>query len=156
MDQLVSSIPGFIAQEQTNIRYKLTRRRFKAATVFVDHYSRLSYVHVHTSTGGEEAVQAKEAFEAYAAQRGVYVKHYHGDNGIFKSDKWIQHCQRQKQTYTFCGADSHHQNGIAEHRIRTLTDSARTQLIHACKHNPGVYLCIWRHLCSTTSPGTSL
>ena len=99
MDQLVSSIPGFIAQEQTNIRYKLTRRRFKAATVFVDHYSRLSYVHVHTSTGGEEAVQAKEAFEAYAAQRGVYVKHYHGDNGIFKSDKWIQHCQRQKQTY---------------------------------------------------------
>ena len=51
------------------------------------------YVHVHTSTGGDEAAQAKEAFEAYAAQRGVYVKQYHGDNGIFKSDKWIQHCQ---------------------------------------------------------------
>ena len=95
-------------------------------------------MHVHTSTGGEEAVQAKEAFEAYAAQHGVYVKHYHGDNGIFKSDKWIQHCQRQKQTYTFCGAHSHHQNGIAEHRIRTLSDSARVQLLHACKHNPGV------------------
>ena len=27
--------------------------------------------------------------------------------------------------------DSHHQNGIAEHRIRTLSDSARTQLLHA-------------------------
>ena len=64
MDQLVSSIPGFLAQEQANVRYKLTRRCFKAATVFVDHYSRLSYVHVHTSTGGDEAVQAKEAFEA--------------------------------------------------------------------------------------------
>ena len=49
VDQLVSSVPGFIAQEQANVRYKLTRRRFKAATVFVDHYSRLSYVHVHTS-----------------------------------------------------------------------------------------------------------
>ena len=73
VDQLVSSIPGFIAQEQANVRYKLTRRRFKVATVLVDHYSCLSYVHVHTSTGGEEAAQAKEAFEAYPAQRGVYV-----------------------------------------------------------------------------------
>ena len=57
------------------------------------------YSHVHKSTGGDEAVEAKEAFEAYAAQGGVYVKHYHGDNGIFKCDKWIQHCQRRKQTY---------------------------------------------------------
>ena len=73
VDQLVSSVPGFIAQERTNVRYKLTKRRFKAATVFVDHFSRLSYVHIHTSTGGDEAVQAKEAFEAFAAQRGVYV-----------------------------------------------------------------------------------
>ena len=74
--EIVKCFDGFIAQEQANVRYKLTRQRFKAATVFVDHYSRLSYVHVHTSTGGDEAVQAKEAFEAYAAQRGVYVKHY--------------------------------------------------------------------------------
>ena len=35
VDQLVSSVPGFIAQERTNVRYKLTKRRFKAATVFV-------------------------------------------------------------------------------------------------------------------------
>ena len=74
VDQLVSSVPGFIAQERTNVRYKLTKRRFKAATVFVDHFSRLSYVHIHTSTGGDEAVQAKEAFEAFAAQRGVLQK----------------------------------------------------------------------------------
>ena len=52
VDQLVSSVPGFIAQEKANVRYKLTRR---AATVFVDHFSCLSYVHVHTSTGGDEA-----------------------------------------------------------------------------------------------------
>ena len=75
VDQLVSSVPGFIAQEKANVRYKLTRQRFKAGTVFVDHFSCLSYVHVHTSTGGDEAVQAKEAFKAYAAQHGVYVKH---------------------------------------------------------------------------------
>ena len=49
------------------------------ASIFVDHYSRLSYVHVHKSTGGDEAVEVKEAFETYATQRGVYVKHYHCD-----------------------------------------------------------------------------
>ena len=123
VDQLVSSVPGFIAQEKMNIQFKLMKQRFQVATVFVDHFSRLSYVHVHRSTGGDEAVEAKEAFEAYAAQCGVYVKHYHGDNGIiFKCDKWIQHCQKRKQTYTFCGADWHHQNGIAEHNIRTLVN----------------------------------
>ena len=45
VDQLVSSVPpGFIAQEKTNVPYKLTRQRFKAATIFVDHFSCLSYV----------------------------------------------------------------------------------------------------------------
>ena len=43
-----SSVPGFfIAQEPTTattIRTKLTKHRFKAATVFTDHFSRLSYV----------------------------------------------------------------------------------------------------------------
>ena len=46
VDQKESSVPGFIAQEPataTTIRTKLTKRRFKAATVFTDHFSRLSY-----------------------------------------------------------------------------------------------------------------
>ena len=71
VDQLELSVPGFIAQEKMNVQFKLTKQRFQVATVFVDHFSCLSYVHVHKSTGGDEAVEAKEAFEAYAAQRGV-------------------------------------------------------------------------------------
>ena len=84
----------------------------------------------------DKAIQAKDAFETYATQRGVVVKHYHVNNGIFKSDPWIHHCQKRKQTHTFCGMDSHHQNGIAEHCIQTLSDSARIQLLHAIRHNP--------------------
>ena len=35
------------------------------------------------------------------------------------------------QTISFCGVNAHFQNGVAEKRIRDLTDNARTMLIHA-------------------------
>jgi hypothetical protein len=35
------------------------------------------------------------------------------------------------QTITFCGVNAHFQNAVAERRIRTLQDQARTMLIHA-------------------------
>ena len=35
------------------------------------------------------------------------------------------------QTIDFCGVDAHHQNGIAEKRIRDLTESARKMILHA-------------------------
>ena len=37
-----------------------------------------------------KAVEAKEAFEAYAAQRGVHIRHYHCDNGIFQKEEFIK------------------------------------------------------------------
>jgi hypothetical protein len=47
------------------MRKFLTRQRYKVATVFVDHYSCLSFAYLQKSTGGEETVQAmKRAFEA--------------------------------------------------------------------------------------------
>ena len=42
---------------------RLTIKRYKAATVFVDHYSRLRYVHVMSSLTSKETIQAKQAFE---------------------------------------------------------------------------------------------
>ena len=35
------------------------------------------------------------------------------------------------QTITFCGVGAHHQNGVAEQRIRDITKNARTSLLHA-------------------------
>jgi hypothetical protein len=60
----------------------LTRKRYKYAMVFVDHYSDFSYVHLMQSQSAEEAVNAKQSFEDYAGSHGVEVKHYHADNGI--------------------------------------------------------------------------
>ena len=62
VDQLKSSTPGFIPQ----LKGKLTKQRYRAATVFVDHYSGLSYVHMQRSLTSEETLEAKRAFEAFA------------------------------------------------------------------------------------------
>ena len=110
VDQLVSSVPGYYALSSGNA----SKKRYKVATVFVDHFSRLGYVHVSESTSAEDAIEAKQAFERYAHSHGVSIKHYHCDNGIFKSKLFRQHFDKSHQTITFCGVNAHHQNGVAE------------------------------------------
>ena len=47
-----------------------------------DHYD-VTYVHPLKFQTGDESVEAKEVFEAYAESHGFYIKHYHAENGIF-------------------------------------------------------------------------
>ena len=71
VDILVSATPGLIAQ----MRGFLTRLRYKYACVFMDHFSDFSYVHLMKDQSADSALEAKEAFEAYAESHGVDVKH---------------------------------------------------------------------------------
>ena len=66
----------------------LTKKRYKYACVFVDHYSDLGYVHLLQAQTSEALLEAKEAFESYADSMGVEAKHYHADNGIFAVKAW--------------------------------------------------------------------
>lgn len=79
VDILVSETTGLVAQ----MSGFLTRQRYKYVCIFVDHHSDFSFVHLMKSQEGVEVVEAKNAFEAYAASSGVDIKHYHADNGIF-------------------------------------------------------------------------
>ena len=79
VDQLESTVPGLIAQ----LKGIPTKVHYRAATIFVDHFSRMSYVHLQKSLSSKETVQAKRAFETYAITYGVLVHHYHADNGCF-------------------------------------------------------------------------
>ena len=127
IDQLVSPTPGLIAQ-MTGF---LTTKRYKYATVFVDQFSRLGFVYLQKTASAEETIEAKKAFESYAKRHGVNVENYLADNGIFKAHKWVEACKNDGQGLTFAGVNAHHQNGVAERRIRELQDMARTMLIHA-------------------------
>jgi hypothetical protein len=46
---------GFIPQ----LKGTLTKKRSTAATIFVDHYSKLKYIHLMTKLTSEEMMEAK-------------------------------------------------------------------------------------------------
>jgi hypothetical protein len=132
VDQLESPVPGFVGQNKGSF----FRKRYKVATIFVDHFSRLSYVYLQESTTGAETLLAKRAFEAYAASFGVVIKNYHADNGRFAERLFLEHAALKGQSVSLCGVSAHFQNGIAEKRIRDLTERARTSLLHAMNRWP--------------------
>ena len=82
MDQMVSPTPGMVAQ----MTGKLTTNRYMYAAVFVDHSSRFSYVYLQKISTVEETLEAKKAFESYAASHNLQILNYHADNGIFRAN----------------------------------------------------------------------
>ena len=139
MDQLISGTPGLVGQTTG----KLTTSQYSVATIFVDHYLDLDYVHVQESTSAADTVEAKQAFERFCKERDVTVLHYHADNGIFVSNGFCEEVQRCGQTISFCGVGAHHQNGVAERHIQDLTQTARASLAHAAHQNPAVTAHLW-------------
>ena len=88
-------------------------------------------MHLQRALTSKETVEAKQAFEAFAATHGVTIKHYHADNRRFQDKLFHQAIHEERQTLSFCGINAHFQNRVAEKRIRDLQDNARTMLLHA-------------------------
>jgi hypothetical protein len=132
VDQMQSPVPGLIAQNKGSP----TRERYMAATIFVDHYSDVTFVHLQKTLNAKDTIEAKEAFERWANSHSVKVKHYHTDNGRFAETDFMAHVAKSGQTISFCGVNPHFQNGRAERRIRALQDLGRTQLLHAIARWP--------------------
>ena len=156
MDQMISATPGLIAQ----MKGFITQKRYTVTTVFVDHFSGLSFVYLQKSTTAFETVEAKRSFERYAKLHGVRVKHYHADNGIFAEAEFVRAVEGDGQTISYCGVNAHHQNGRAEKKIRDLQDLARTMLLHAKQRWPSAVTAnLWPFAVrmandvSNTSPG---
>jgi hypothetical protein len=134
VDQLESSTPGYV----DTFKGKPTKAKCNASSVYIDHASRFIFVKCHFSTSGSEAVEGKTIFEQLAASNGVKVKAYRADNGIMACHEYVNHVKINQQNITYCGVNSHEQNGIAERGICTLCDRARTMLIRAMEHWPDV------------------
>ena len=129
VDQMVLSTPSLVAQ-MTGI---LTKKRYKYLTVYIDQASKMGFTYLQKTASAEETLQSKRAFEAFSANRGVVIKSYHADNGIFRANAWMYDCKCMRQPMTFAGVAAHHQNGYAERRIRTLQEMARIMLVHGNK-----------------------
>ena len=67
------------------LKGKQTSRKYHLATMFVDHFSKSTYVQFSGSTTANEAVEAKHSFEQYAATFGVNIQKYYSENGAFNT-----------------------------------------------------------------------
>ena len=65
----------------------LKKKRYRYATVFVDHYSGYSYLHLQKTQDVDETLEAKAAFEQHALKHGDKPTSYYADNGIFRANK---------------------------------------------------------------------
>ena len=89
-------------------------------------------------------MQAKDAFERSADQRGVKIIHYHVDNSRFADNAFIADCNNQRQSLSYCGVNTHFQNSIAERRIRDLQQQTRTSMLYAMnKWKRMILICLW-------------
>lgn len=104
--------------------------------MYVDHATAFTHIVNQVSLDAPETVRGKHLFEREARSFGVNVKSYRGDNGVFKAKEYQKDLEIHDQTIEFSGVRGHHQNGIVERAIRTITESARAMLLHAAIHWP--------------------
>jgi hypothetical protein len=138
IDRMESPVPGLVA----HMTVTPTTERYNCATIFVGHFSDISFVHL--SLRGDETVEAKLALERWARSHNVNIRHYHVDNGRFAENKFLSAVALAGQTITFYCVNDHFQNGKAKRRIRLLQDLAWTQLLHAVSRWPeAISMYLW-------------
>ena len=103
---------------------------YVGGALYVDHASGKVFHYPQTDLTAEQTIRGKQIVERAAEDAGFTVKGYHTDNGIFASAEFREHCSTLKQSLSFSGAHAHHQNGIAERSIGTISCCARANLIH--------------------------
>jgi hypothetical protein len=83
-------------------------------------------------------LKGKHNFECFVKQFNVKIKHYHADNDPFGANEFKADIDIQNQELMFSGVGAHHENGVAERSIRTVTQWARAMLLHSILHWPEV------------------
>ena len=63
------------------MKSKLTKKHYRCTMIFLDHYSRLRFIHLQVDDSSTKTVAAKRAFERFAVKHGMKIQHYHCNNG---------------------------------------------------------------------------
>jgi hypothetical protein len=126
VDHLESLTPGLFPQ----LKGLLMTKRYKVATVFIDHYTCFSYIHLQSKLSSEDTLQAKEAFEWYCESCGVKVVHYRAGNGRFVDKLILEDIKLHNQRVTYCGVNAHFQYSVAEKRVQELQDLTCMAMLH--------------------------
>lgn len=113
---------------------------FSGGCLFVDHASGYVHVEMQVNLNSHETLKAKDKFEQLCRSHGIVPQEFLADNSkVFTSAEFSQNLAVFRQVMNFAGVlGAHHHNGIAERNIRTIMAIARTMMLHAAIHWPGV------------------
>ena len=125
-------------QYECRVKGRLSNKKFKeyyqrmycGGTVFVDHDSGVITINHQVSLGASYTVRSKELHELWAAEHGVSIKSYRGDNGVYKSKLFKEDLEERQQKMSYSGVGTHGKNGVAERAIQMVVTSARTMMLH--------------------------
>jgi hypothetical protein len=101
INHLQSMESGFFAQAKE----ALTKTRYKNATIFVDHYSRLQFIYLMTSNLTLSAtINAKQAFKQNVTMRGIRILHYHCSSRQFTNNNSNRHASKESRDSPYAGS----------------------------------------------------
>jgi hypothetical protein len=128
MDQYLSPQPGRLPHTKGK---EPKTEQYNGGTIFVDHASSFIFLRNQVSLNSGETLKSKTAFEQFASTVGVSLKKFHADNVPFNSQEFRRNLELHGQPIAFSGTGAHHQNGVAERAIQTVTRWARAMLLHS-------------------------
>ncbi len=128
-DHYISPFPGRLYSS-----FGREKQGYTCGTLFVDHASGKVFNFPQLSTTAADTLRSKHILERFAYDKGVKIKHYHSDNGVFASTAFRTDCESMSQKLSFSGVGAHHQNGVVERNIKTVSQWARANMLHAALH----------------------
>jgi hypothetical protein len=153
----MGSLPGRLPHTKGK---ELEKDRY---TGFVDHASGFIFARNRVSLLAGETIVSKKMFKTLAQSYGVTIEIYLAEKVPFNSREFTQDLLSKGQTIDLSGVGAHHQNGVAERSIKTVTSLARAMLLHMALHWPeradltlwpfalNYAIYIWNHLPNKTS-----
>jgi hypothetical protein len=107
---------------------------FKGGCIFVDHASPNVHIEHQVGFSAGEKIWATQGFERVCMDNGVVVQEYLTDSGAFKANIFVARINETHQKLRCCGTNAHHQNGVAERAIQTISNMARAVILHSSTH----------------------
>ena len=134
-NQYQSSEKGIVVNNNGQI---LSKTFTTCGTLFVDYASDFIFNFTQTSTNASQTVEGKHKFETYAKSCSISIQHYHADNKIFTSQQFKESCITAQQIQSYCSVNAHHQNRVAEWKIKTMISLAQAMLFNVIIKWPNI------------------